>query len=51
MIEDYGSVNFDEIHDNNCSEIMKKIELIIKDDEILDVIRKSLNEYFDKKIK
>ena len=51
MIEDYGSVNFDEIHDNNCSEIMKKIELIIKDDEILDVIRKSLNEYFDKKNK
>lgn len=51
MIDDYGSVNFKKFAKNDYSDIISKIKPIINNDEILDVIKDSLNNYFAKKNK
>ncbi len=49
MIDNCGSINSTKLCKNDCTDIMKKIEPIIKNDEILEVIRESLNSYFERK--
>lgn len=51
MIDDYGSINSTKFVKNDFSDIMEKIEPVINNDEILSVIKESLNNYFNKKNK
>lgn len=51
MIDDYGSVNLMKFAKNDYSDIISKIKPIVNSDEILDVIKESLNNYFAKKNK
>lgn len=51
MIDDYGSVNLMNFARNDYSDIISKVKPIVNNDEILDVIKESLNNYFTKKNK
>lgn len=51
MIDDYGCINFMKFSKNDYSDIISKIKPIVKNDELLDVIKEGLNNYFVKKNK
>jgi mannitol/fructose-specific phosphotransferase system IIA component (Ntr-type) len=51
MIDDYGSINFMKFAKNDYSDIISKIKPIVNNDELLDVIKESVNNYFAKKNK
>ncbi|WP_010233158.1 BglG family transcription antiterminator [Clostridium arbusti] len=52
MIDDYGCINSVKFDKNEYSDIISKIKPIVKnDDELLDVFKESLNNYFAKKNK
>lgn len=48
MIGDYGYVN-PKFNKNDYSDIIRKIKPIVNNDELLDVIKESLNDFFAKK--
>lgn len=51
MIDDYGCINSVKFVKNEYLDIITKIEPIVNNDELLDVIKDSLNNYFAKKNK
>lgn len=51
MIDDYGSINFMKFAKNDYSDIISKIKPIVNNDELLNVIKESVNNYFAKKNK
>lgn len=51
MIDDNGFNNSGKLNKNNYSDIISKIKPIINNDELLEVIKESLNNYFSKKKK
>ena len=51
MIHDYGRINSVKFDKNDYSDIISKIKPIVNNDEILDVIKESLNNYFAQKSK
>lgn len=51
MIDDYGCINPVKFVKNDYSDIITKIEPIVNNDELLDVIKEGLNNYFTKKKK
>ncbi len=48
MIDDYGHINLVQFAKNDSSDIINKIKPIINNDELLNVINESLNDYFTK---
>lgn len=51
MIHDYGRISSVKYDKNDYSDIISKIKPIVNNDEILDVIKESLNNYFAQKSK
>lgn len=51
MIDDYGCNSSVKYSKNDYSDIISKIKPIVKNDELLDVIKEGLNNYFAKKNK
>lgn len=51
MIDDYGSINFMKFVKNDYSDIISKIKPIVNNDELLHVIKESINNYYAKKNK
>ncbi|MDV3428711.1 MAG: PTS sugar transporter subunit IIA [Bacillota bacterium] len=51
LIDDYGFNNSEKLNKNDYSDIISKIKPIVNNQELLDVIKEGLNNYFSKKNK